>query len=192
VPPAAECALRAATCVWRHLTKRLYRRSLGASSSPLILTVISLLIIYMIDYRIAMGEKDRIRSVAIIGAGASGICTPRVFQPHNSTYAGQQAQWRQQPFRLRTITRKSGFSKEESLQEALGRSWWPYVAGLETDALQLHRIFDPTVQPRLDVKPGSLPISADPPLEIPDELPRVTTPNKQDRFAYTPIYESLT
>ncbi|TVY73504.1 Thiol-specific monooxygenase, partial [Lachnellula suecica] len=53
-------------------------------------------------------------------------------------------------------------------------------------------IHDPDPGQSLTLKPGGLPADIDPPLEVPDQLPNVTTPNKQERFLRTPIYNSLT
>jgi hypothetical protein len=42
------------------------------------------------------------------------------------------------------------------------------------------------------LRPGKLPKDTDPPLKVPENLPRVTEPNKQERFSQTPVYASLT
>lgn len=56
----------------------------------------------------------------------------------------------------------------------------------------MKRIYDPDPGPDLQLLPGALPPETDSPLEIPDNLPRTTTPNKQERFDRTPIYDDLT
>lgn len=54
------------------------------------------------------------------------------------------------------------------------------------------RIFDPSPGPELPIKPGKVPPEIDPPLGIPNELPRITAPSQQERFSQTPVYNSLT
>lgn len=53
------------------------------------------------------------------------------------------------------------------------------------------RIYDGDPSP-LPLHPGKLPPETDPALQIPNELPKVTSPNQQERFHKTPIYDSLT
>ncbi|KAF5564739.1 thiol-specific monooxygenase [Fusarium phyllophilum] len=48
---------------------------------------------------------------------------------------------------------------------------------------------DPIVAP---IQPGGFPEEIDKPLEIPENLPTTTPPNKQERYAHTPIYQNLT
>lgn len=51
---------------------------------------------------------------------------------------------------------------------------------------------DPDPGTPLAIHPGGLPADVDPALDIPNELPKVKAPNKQERFTRTPIYNSLT
>ncbi|OAP56347.1 hypothetical protein AYL99_09526 [Fonsecaea erecta] len=53
-------------------------------------------------------------------------------------------------------------------------------------------IYDPDPGPGFKLFPGGLPPSTDPPLKIPDTLPRLTSPISQERYDKTPIYDSLT
>ncbi|TAQ89302.1 hypothetical protein B7494_g2385 [Chlorociboria aeruginascens] len=53
-------------------------------------------------------------------------------------------------------------------------------------------IHDSSPKTDLPLKVGALPPAIDPPLEIPNDLPKITSPNEQERFAQTPIYDSLT
>ena len=55
-----------------------------------------------------------------------------------------------------------------------------------------YRIYDPTPSSNFPIKPGQLPPSTDPPLDIPKNLPKTTAANQQERFSKTPIYSSLT
>jgi hypothetical protein len=55
----------------------------------------------------------------------------------------------------------------------------------------ISRLFDAAVRPSLVVPPGTIAPDVDLPLEAPDTLPCVTSPNKQERFSQTPIYSSL-
>ncbi|EXM18622.1 hypothetical protein FoTM2_014067 [Fusarium oxysporum f. sp. vasinfectum] len=48
---------------------------------------------------------------------------------------------------------------------------------------------DPKVAP---IQPGGFPADIDKPLAIPENLPTVTPPNQQERYAHTPIYQNLT
>ncbi|KAK6700706.1 hypothetical protein SNK05_013542 [Fusarium graminearum] len=48
---------------------------------------------------------------------------------------------------------------------------------------------DPSVA---TIQPGALPTEIDKPLVIPEDLPTTTTPNQQERYAHTPIYQNLT
>ncbi|OAG34483.1 hypothetical protein AYO21_11349 [Fonsecaea monophora] len=54
------------------------------------------------------------------------------------------------------------------------------------------RIYDPDPGPRYKLLPGGIPPQIDPPLDIPDALPKMTPPNFQERYERTPIYDSLT
>ena len=56
----------------------------------------------------------------------------------------------------------------------------------------MQRIYDADPQPGLPVRPGSLPPEIDPPIPVPNGLPKITSPNEQERYARTPIYDSLT
>ncbi|KAK0101142.1 hypothetical protein ONS95_012876 [Cadophora gregata] len=53
-------------------------------------------------------------------------------------------------------------------------------------------IYDPSPPSSLPLRPGGLPPDVDPPLSIPDALPRITSPSTQERWNKTPIYSSLT
>ncbi|KAL1861337.1 hypothetical protein VTK73DRAFT_7138 [Phialemonium thermophilum] len=101
-----------------------------------------------------MGGEKRVRSVAIVGAGAAGAVTASAFKAENYFE------------RIRVFERR----------ESAGGTW----------------IYDANPQPELPVRPGSLPPDLDPPLEIPSNLPRVTAPDRQERFSKTPVYDSLT
>jgi hypothetical protein len=54
------------------------------------------------------------------------------------------------------------------------------------------RIYDGGNTPDIPIYPGELPPSTDPPLKIPDGLPRTTPPSEQERYLETPVYETLT
>ncbi|OTA95383.1 hypothetical protein M434DRAFT_208131 [Hypoxylon sp. CO27-5] len=101
-----------------------------------------------------MNDEKRIKSVAIVGAGAAGAITVVAFKTENYFE------------RIRVFERR----------ETPGGTW----------------IFDSDPKPDLKVQPGKLPPDIDPPLEIPNELPQVTAPNRRERFSKTPIYNSLT
>ncbi|KAM0815545.1 hypothetical protein AB5N19_01344 [Seiridium cardinale] len=53
-------------------------------------------------------------------------------------------------------------------------------------------IYDADPQPPLAVHPGALPTQLDPPLSLPDHLPAILPPSQQERYAKTPVYDSLT
>ncbi|CZT05624.1 related to flavin-containing monooxygenase [Rhynchosporium graminicola] len=53
-------------------------------------------------------------------------------------------------------------------------------------------IYDSAPPASIPIQPGGLPPDVDPPLDIPNELPRITSPNRQERWHQTPIYQSLT
>ncbi|KAI1392150.1 putative dimethylaniline monooxygenase [Hypoxylon trugodes] len=101
-----------------------------------------------------MGDKAKIKSVAVVGAGAAGAITAAALHAENYFET------------IRVFERR----------EAPGGTW----------------IFDPDPQPNLELRPGRFPPDVDPPLRIPDQLPRITAPNQQERFSKTPIYASLT
>ncbi|KAI1206687.1 putative dimethylaniline monooxygenase [Annulohypoxylon truncatum] len=101
-----------------------------------------------------MSEEKKIKSVAVVGAGAAGAITAAALKAENYFE------------RIRVFERR----------ETPGGTW----------------IFDPDPQPALKVEPGKLPPEVDPPLEIPQDLPRVTAPDRRERFSKTPIYNSLT
>ena len=56
----------------------------------------------------------------------------------------------------------------------------------------ISRIYDADPSPSLPIYPGRLPPETDPKLDIPGDLPQVKPHNKQERYALTPIYDSLT
>ncbi|KAK3365326.1 hypothetical protein B0T24DRAFT_724191 [Lasiosphaeria ovina] len=99
-------------------------------------------------------RKTPVRSVAIIGAGASGAVTAAAFKAENY------------------YDRISVFERRETA----GGTW----------------IYDPDPSLGRLVYPGSLAPEIDPPLAIPDSLPRTAPRNQQQRFAQTPVYSSLT
>ncbi|KAL2067655.1 hypothetical protein VTL71DRAFT_15751 [Oculimacula yallundae] len=101
-----------------------------------------------------MAEKHRVKSVAIIGAGAAGAITAAAFAAE------------------KYFDRIHVFERRESA----GGTW----------------IYDSSPAASLPLQPGGLPPDVDPPLSIPDELPRITSPNTQERWHQTPIYQSLT
>ncbi|KAF4624022.1 hypothetical protein G7Y89_g14154 [Cudoniella acicularis] len=101
-----------------------------------------------------MTNHNRIKSVAIIGAGAAGAVTAAAFAAENFFE------------RIQVFERKG----------SAGGTW----------------IYDPSPSSGLPIIPGSLPPDLDPPLRIPNDLPKVTSPSEQERFAETPIYSSLT
>ncbi|KAI0883986.1 putative dimethylaniline monooxygenase [Annulohypoxylon maeteangense] len=101
-----------------------------------------------------MSEEKKIKSVAVVGAGAAGAITAAALKAENYFE------------RIRVFDRR----------ETPGGTW----------------IFDSDPQPALKVQPGKLPPDVDPPLEIPPNLPQVTTPDRRERFSQTPIYNSLT
>ncbi|KUL89853.1 hypothetical protein ZTR_02960 [Talaromyces verruculosus] len=53
-------------------------------------------------------------------------------------------------------------------------------------------IYDADPSPVTNPQPGKLPPDIDPPLRIPDALPRTTEPSLQERWDKTPIYDELT
>ncbi|KAI9049658.1 hypothetical protein LZ554_006683 [Drepanopeziza brunnea f. sp. 'monogermtubi'] len=100
-------------------------------------------------------NEQRIRSVAVIGAGAAGAVTA-------AALVAEQCFDRIQVFERR---------------ESAGGTW----------------IYDPAPPSRLPLlTPGGLPPDIDPPLRVPSDLPRTTSPNDQERYHLTPIYSSLT
>ncbi|RFU79595.1 thiol-specific monooxygenase [Trichoderma arundinaceum] len=101
-----------------------------------------------------MGGGNKIKSVAVIGAGAAGAVTAAALKAEEAFDV------------IRVFERR----------ECAGGTW----------------IYDAAVQPHLLARPGALPAELDPPLEIPQNLPAVARPNKQERFSTTPIYSSLT
>ncbi|KAG4436193.1 hypothetical protein IFR05_008321 [Cadophora sp. M221] len=101
-----------------------------------------------------MGDETRIKSVAIIGAGAAGAITAAAFKAE------------------KYFDRIQVFERRESA----GGTW----------------IYDESPPSSLPLQPGGLPPDVDPPLSIPNELPRITSPNQQERWHHTPIYRSLT
>ncbi|KAI1803770.1 FAD/NAD(P)-binding domain-containing protein [Daldinia bambusicola] len=101
-----------------------------------------------------MREKRRIKSVAVVGAGAAGAISAAALKAENYFE------------RIRVFERR----------ETPGGTW----------------IYDSDPEPALELHPGKLPPEVDPPLEIPKNLPQMITPNQQERFSKTPIYNSLT
>ncbi|KAI2634750.1 putative dimethylaniline monooxygenase [Hypomontagnella submonticulosa] len=101
-----------------------------------------------------MSNEQRIKSVAVVGAGAAGAITAVALKAENYFE------------RIRVFERR----------ETPGGTW----------------IFDSDPKPSLEVRPGRLPPDIDPPIDIPEALPKITAPNTQERFAKTPIYNSLT
>ncbi|KAH7378117.1 hypothetical protein BKA64DRAFT_736750 [Cadophora sp. MPI-SDFR-AT-0126] len=101
-----------------------------------------------------MAEQKRVKSVAIIGAGAAGAITAAAFTAE------------------KYFDRIQVFERRESA----GGTW----------------IYDPSPPSSLPLQPGGLPPDVDPPLNIPDELPKIMSPNQQERWHKTPIYSSLT
>ncbi|OTA99447.1 hypothetical protein M426DRAFT_325102 [Hypoxylon sp. CI-4A] len=101
-----------------------------------------------------MSDEKKIRSVAVVGAGAAGAITAAALQAENYFE------------KIRVFERRA----------TPGGTW----------------IFDPDPSPALELRPGKLPPDVDPPLEIPEALPKITAPNKRERFSQTPIYNSLT
>ncbi|KAE9363620.1 FAD/NAD(P)-binding domain-containing protein [Stipitochalara longipes BDJ] len=101
-----------------------------------------------------MAKDNRVRSVAIIGAGAAGAISAAAF-------AAEKYFDRIQVFERR---------------ESAGGTW----------------IYDSSTPHKLPIKPGSLPPESDPSIPVPNDLPKITSPNKQERFTQTPIYSSLT
>ncbi|KAH8655135.1 hypothetical protein BGZ60DRAFT_459846 [Tricladium varicosporioides] len=101
-----------------------------------------------------MSDNRRIKSVAIIGAGAAGAITSAAF------------------IEERCFDRIEVFERKESA----GGTW----------------IYDPSPSSSLSLQPGGLPPDIDPPLKIPNNLPKTTPPNEQERYTQTPIYSSLT
>ncbi|KAF7550025.1 hypothetical protein G7Z17_g6011 [Cylindrodendrum hubeiense] len=100
-----------------------------------------------------MATENRIRSVAIIGAGAAGAAAAAAFKAED--YFEQ----------IRVFERRG----------TAGGTW----------------IYDP--DPHVpSIRPGGLPADLDKPLEIPTTLPATTSPNQQERFVQTPIYDTLT
>ncbi|KAM0713485.1 hypothetical protein Q7P37_010447 [Cladosporium fusiforme] len=121
-------------------------------------------------------EKSRITSVAIIGAGASGTsATARDFST-KVTYAdciispGTAA--------ASAFAAENYFSRIQVFErrEAAGGTW----------------IYDDNPGSPLRPSPGCLPPDLDPPIEIPESLPSVTSPVLRERFQQTPIYSELT
>ncbi|KAF3764242.1 FAD/NAD(P)-binding domain-containing protein [Cryphonectria parasitica EP155] len=101
-----------------------------------------------------MGGERLIKSVAIIGAGASGTIAAAALKAENY------------------FDRIQVFERRDSA----GGTW----------------IFDPSPGPELPIEPGKLPPEIDPPLSIPNNLPRITAPSEQERYSQTPVYNSLT
>ncbi|KAH7141103.1 hypothetical protein EDB81DRAFT_692746 [Dactylonectria macrodidyma] len=100
-----------------------------------------------------MSDETRIKSVAIIGAGAAGAAAAAALKAEDYFE------------RIRVYERR----------ETPGGTW----------------IYDP--EPHVPpISPGGLPTDLDKPLEIPASLPAITTPNEQERFSHTPIYDNLT
>ena len=132
-----------------------------------------------------MKDPKSIKSVAIIGAGASGISlnptydlTNRIYRCYNSS----------------RISCRELFWKDQSFWEK-GNCWrdlvLPLFSWIEAWSPDISRIYDPEPNP-IPLVPGYLPPDSDPPLGIPDGLPKITSPNEQERFDKTPIYNSLT
>ncbi|KAI1617318.1 dimethylaniline monooxygenase (N-oxide forming) [Exophiala viscosa] len=94
-----------------------------------------------------------IKSIAIIGAGASGAAAAAAFAAEACFD------------RIRVFERR----------ETPGGTW----------------IYDPGPK-ELPFVPGASPPDIDPPLTIPDTLPKTTAPSSQERFDRTPIYDDLT
>ncbi|KAK0718943.1 hypothetical protein B0T21DRAFT_386601 [Apiosordaria backusii] len=99
-------------------------------------------------------KEKRIRSVAIIGAGAAGAVTAAAFKAED--YFD----------RIRVFERREG----------PGGTW----------------IYDVSLSTSLPIHPGALAPEIDPPLRIPAKLPTTTSPNRQERYSQTPIYDDLT
>jgi hypothetical protein len=85
--------------------------------------------------------------------------------------------------------KESVCSREEKLLVELGQC---LQAPRGRNDLTTCRIYDPKAKPSHVITPGGLPPDIDPKLEIPSSLPKITSPNQQERFAQTPIYNSLT
>ncbi|KAM5343617.1 hypothetical protein ACJ41O_012154 [Fusarium nematophilum] len=118
-----------------------------------------------------MSDEERIKSVAVIGAGAAGTSILPLYDLQNSLSV-----------RLGAIT--AAALKAEDYFERIrvferratpGGTW----------------IYDP--DPAIPkIHPGGLPGDIDKPLPIPDSLPARTAPDEQERYSQTPIYDNLT
>ncbi|KAK3937935.1 dimethylaniline monooxygenase [Diplogelasinospora grovesii] len=112
-----------------------------------------------------MEETAEIKSVAIIGAGAAGAAAAAAFAAED--YFD----------RIRVFERRETAGGHASYQRP---------------SVTWDRIFDPDPYPLITPRPGELPPQTDPPLEIPNDLPRTTPSTSQERYDKTPIYADLT
>ncbi|KAJ9607679.1 hypothetical protein H2200_007757 [Cladophialophora chaetospira] len=126
-------------------------------------------------------KRSPVKSVAIIGAGASGAAAAAALAAED--YFD----------RIRVFERR----------ETPGGTWWVLARsqlppplrdlGTHTYSVSNVRIYDPDPGPGPKLTPGADPPETDPPLKIPDgPLPRTTAPSTQERFDRTPIYDTLT
>jgi hypothetical protein len=78
-------------------------------------------------------------------------------------------------------------------RESAGGTWYfsPILPKYDI-SWSANRIYDSNTPHKLPLKPGSLPPESDPSIPVPDDLPKITSPDKQERFTQTPIYSSLT
>ncbi|KAJ6781221.1 hypothetical protein PWT90_08753 [Aphanocladium album] len=97
--------------------------------------------------------QNRIKSVAIIGGGASGAIAAAALKSENYFE------------RIRVFERR----------ETAGGTW----------------IHDTDPGPAIPVQPGKLPSEIDLHLDVPGNLPTTTSPDQTNRWATTPVYDSL-
>lgn len=135
-----------------------------------------------------MAKTKRIKSVAIIGAGASGIYTSVLPASTNGPLITPQERSLQQHSRQRITSSASKSLNGGKHLEAHGRLESCYINLVANNS----RIYDAEPSPSFLVRPGHLPPDTDQPLKIPDSLPIIEPPNRQERFSKTPVYSSLT
>jgi len=138
--------------------------------------------------KLLMGGGTRIKSVGIVGADAAGKRVLLGHQECNVKWMAQE-QSRQPHSRPKTTLNGLGFLSGE---KHLGEHGTARALKTIKHVLTNQRIYDADPTPIPAVRSGRLPPDVDPPLKIPETLPRVTPPNQQERWTQTPIYDSLT
>lgn len=130
-----------------------------------------------------------VKSVAIIGAGASGtlphiIASSLLILTVMTIGAVTASAFKSENYfkRIRVFERR----------DTAGGTWCDvYVATITYFALMISDRIHDSDPGSVPVPPGKLPMDIDQPLKVPTSLPTVLRPSQRQRWAQTPVYNSL-